>query len=117
MLSVGATIQTTILADKLFVYYLLEPLGMREERIRALVKYLSPATVAKKTGLDRRRWGTVAHNLKVKVRIEDMDALLDAFPEYELWLWKGEVDPAKGQISPAYEEADLKLAGQEAGSR
>lgn len=117
MLSVGATIQTTILADKLFVYRELELFGMREERIRALVKYLSPAVVAKKTGLDRRRWGTVAHNLKVKVRIEDMDALLDAFPEYELWVWKGEVDPAKGQISPAYAVADLKLEGQNAGSR
>ncbi|TRX75670.1 DNA-binding protein [Pseudomonas mangiferae] len=90
---------------------------MREDRIRALVKYLSPAMVAKKTGLDRRRWGTVAHNLKVKVRIEDLDALIEAFPEYELWLWKGEVDPGQGQISPAYAEADLKLAGQEAGSR
>lgn len=90
---------------------------MREERIRALVKYLSPAVVAKKTGLDRRRWGTVAHNLKVKVRIEDMDALLDAFPEYELWIWKGDVEPAKGQISPAYAEADLKLEGQNADSK
>lgn len=117
MLSVEATIQTTILSDKLFVCWALELFGMREERIRALVKYLGPAIVAKKTGLDRRRWGTVAHNLKVKVRIEDMDALLDAYPEYELWVWKGEVDPDKGQISPAYAEADLKLAEQNAGGK
>ncbi|WNF47917.1 DNA-binding protein [Pseudomonas sp. SG20056] len=105
------------MADKLFAFYLLEPFGMREERIRALVKYLSPAVVSKKTGLERRRWGTVAHNLKVKVRIEDMDALLDAFPEYELWIWKGEVDPSKGQISPAYAEADVNLEELKAGSR
>lgn len=116
MLSVGATIQTTILADKLFVLWALELFGMREERIRALVKYLSPAVVAKKTGLDRRRWGTVAHNLKVKVRIEDMDALLDAFPEYELWIWKGDVDPAEGQISPACAEKALRSDGQKSSS-
>lgn len=81
------------------------------------MKYLSPAVVAKRTGLDRRRWGTVAHNLKVKVRIEDMDALLDAFPEYELWIWKEEVDPSKGQISPAYAEADIKLEEPKAVSK
>lgn len=92
-------------------------MGIREDRVRALVRHLGPAQVAKRTGVEKPRWGTVAHNLKVKLRIEDMDALIEAFPEYELWLWKGEVDPAKGQISPAYAEADLKLAEQNAGSK
>lgn len=90
---------------------------MRSERLRSLVRHLGPAQVAKKTNTDKPRWGTVAHNSKVKVRLEDLDALIEAFPEYELWLWKGEVDPARGQISPAYSEADLKLAEQQAGSR
>lgn len=73
--------------------------------------------MAKKTGTEKPRWGTVAHNSKVKIRLEDMDALIEAFPEYELWLWKGEIDPAAGQISPEYQEADLKLAEPKAGSR
>lgn len=92
-------------------------MGIREERVRTLVRHLTPSLVAKSTGIDKARWGTVAHNQKVKVRLEDLDALIEAFPEYELWLWKGEVDPSQGQVSPAYAEADLKLAGQEAGSR
>ena len=82
-----------------------------------LVRHLSPTKVAKNTGIDKARWGTVAHNQKVKVRLEDLDALIEAFPEYELWLWKGEVDPGKGQVSPAYAEADVKLEEPKAGSR
>jgi hypothetical protein len=73
--------------------------------------------VAKKTGTEKPRWGTVAHNPKVKVRLDDLDALVNAYPEYELWLWKGEIDPANGQISPSYVEADLKLEEPKAGSR
>lgn len=95
----------------------LDQLGIREDRVRSLVRHLTPAKVAKETGMDKPRWGTVAHNLKVKIRLEDLDALIGAFPEYELWLWKGEVDPVNGQISPGYEEADLKLAAPETGSR
>ena len=92
-------------------------MSVKEERVRSLVRHLSPSVVAKSTGIEKARWGTVAHNQKVKVRLEDLDALIEAFPEYELWLWKGEVDPGRGQISPAYAEADLKLVEQEAGSK
>ncbi|WP_313132387.1 hypothetical protein [Stutzerimonas nitrititolerans] len=47
--------------------------------------------------------------MKVKTRIEDMEALLQAFPQYELWLWRGEVDPVHGQVAPGFEEADANL--------
>jgi len=53
--------------------------------------------------------------VKVKTRIEDMEELLKAFPQYELWLWKSEVDPSKGQVSPGYEEAHSNLPNQSAG--
>lgn len=69
----------------------------------------SPHRGDKNTGIEKTRCGTVAHNQKVKVRLEDLDALIEAFPEYELWLWKGEVDPGQGQISPACAEVDPKL--------
>lgn len=80
-----------------------------------MVRHLGATRLASVTSLERRRWQTVATNLEVKARIEDMDELLKAFPEYELWLWKGEVDPAKGQISPDYEEAHSNLPSQNAG--
>lgn len=88
---------------------------MREERLRTLVRFLGPAKLAKVTPIDSRRWQTVATNHDVKPRLEDLDELLKAFPEYDLWLWKGETDPASGQIAPGYEEANAKLAAHRAG--
>ncbi|MED5608367.1 DNA-binding protein [Pseudomonas sp. JH-2] len=88
---------------------------MIEDRLRTLVRYLGATKLANATSIERRRWQTVATNHEVKARIEDMEELLKAFPQYELWLWKGEVDPANGQTAPGYEEADAKLAKPSAG--
>lgn len=89
---------------------------MIEERLRTLVRYLGAAKLAEASAIkNRRRWQTVATDLKVKTRVEDMEELLKAFPQYELWLWRGEVDPANGQVSPGYEQADSNLPNQNAG--
>ena len=89
---------------------------MIEERLRTLVRHLGATKLAESTAIkERQRWQTVATNRKVKARIEDMEELLRAFPQYELWLWKGEVDPLKGQFSPDYEEANSNLPNQNAG--
>jgi hypothetical protein len=84
---------------------------MIEERLRTLVRHLGPSKLAQVTTItNRRRWQTVATEMKVKTRIEDLEELLKAFPQYELWLWKGEVDPARGQVSPGCEEVDSNLS-------
>lgn len=89
---------------------------MIEERLRTLVRHIGATRLAEATTIrERQRWQTVATNRKVKTRIEDLEELLRAFPQYELWLWKGDVDPAKGQVSPGYEEADSNLPNQNAG--
>ena len=83
---------------------------MIEERLRTLVRYIGPARLAQASSIkNRRRWQTVATDMKVKTRIEDMEALLQAFPQYELWLWRGEEDPVHGQVAPGFEEADANL--------
>ena len=89
---------------------------MIEERLRTLVRHIGATRLAEATTIkERQRWQTVATNRKVKTRIEDLEELLRAFPQYELWLWKGDVDPAKGQVSPGYEEANSNLPNQNAG--
>jgi len=89
---------------------------MIEERLRALVRHIGATRLAEATTIkERQRWQTVATNRKVKTRIEDLEELLRAFPQYELWLWKGDVDPTKGQVSPGYEEADSNLPNENAG--
>lgn len=80
-----------------------------------MVRHIGPAKLAKVTPIDSRRWQTVATNKDVKPRLEDLDELLKAFPQYDLWLWKGEVDPARGQVAPGYEEADRNLPSQSVG--
>lgn len=75
---------------------------MIEERVRTLVRFLGATRLAEATMItQRQRWQTVATNRKVKARIEDLEELLRVFPQYELWLLKGEVDPARGQLAPA----------------
>ncbi|PAU62457.1 DNA-binding protein [Pseudomonas indica] len=77
---------------------------MIEERLRTLVRYIGATKLAETTAIkERQRWQTVATNRKVKARVEDMEALLKAFPQYELWLWKGEVDPDNGQVAPSHD--------------
>ena len=76
-------------------------MGKVEERLRILVRHLGPAHLAKMTDINnRRRWQTVATDLKTKTRVEDLEQVIAAFPQYELWLWKGETDDARGQIAP-----------------
>lgn len=89
-----------------------------EERLREVVRYIGPSALAKKTGItERRRWQTVATDTRTKARLEDFAELIKAYPEYELYIVHGQIDPARGQISPGYNEADRNLAGQSAGSR
>lgn len=88
-----------------------------EERLREVVRYIGPSTLAKKTGKERQRWQTVATDVRTKARLEDFAALIQAYPEYELYIVHGEIDPGRGQISPNYNEADTKLAEPKAGSR
>lgn len=88
-----------------------------EERLREVVRYIGPSTLAKRTGKERQRWQTVATDTRTKARLEDFAELIKAYPEYELYIVHGQIDPARGQISPGYNEADRNLAGHSAGSR
>lgn len=87
-----------------------------EDRLREVARHIGASAIAKKTGTERQRWQTVATDIRTKTRVEDLSALLAAYPQYELYIIRGEVDLAKGQISPAYVEADTKLDVQDAGS-
>ncbi|WP_044871455.1 hypothetical protein [Pseudomonas sp. LFM046] len=89
---------------------------MIEERLRMLVRHIGATRLAEVTAIkERQRWQTVATNRKVKARVEDLEELLQAFPQYELWLLKGETDLEKGQVSPDYGEAHSSLATPNAG--
>lgn len=86
-------------------------------RVKALLHLLGHRAVADATGLKPERLKTIRYNKDAQVRTNELDAIADAYQQYNLWLRTGEIDLSRGQISPAYAEADLKMAEQEAGSR
>lgn len=89
-----------------------------EERLREVVRYIGPSALAKRTCIkERRRWQTVATDVRTKARLEDFSELVKAYPEYELYIVRGEIDPASGQISPAYNEANTKLEEPKTGRK
>ncbi|ESR01321.1 hypothetical protein F753_01340 [Stutzerimonas chloritidismutans AW-1] len=78
---------------------------------------LGHRVVADATGLKPERLKTIRYNRDAQVRTNELDAIACAYQQYSLWLRTGEIDLSRGQISPAYAEADLKLEGQNAGSK
>lgn len=63
-------------------------MSIKEERARSLIRNLTLSVVVKDIGIEKTQSGTVAHIQMEKVRLEDLDALIDAFLRYEFWLGK-----------------------------
>lgn len=71
------------------------------DRIKAIIEQeaLTKDSLTIKTGISYTRWNTVI-NRRGKVRLEEIEALGKAFPEYRFWLAFGEENKLAGQISP-----------------
>ncbi|ALY89061.1 DNA-binding protein [Pseudomonas aeruginosa] len=68
----------------------------------------------KQTGIDRYRWGNV-RNGKARITDAEIEAVIQIFPQYALWLVTGNIAPESGQTSPDYDEANRNLASPNAG--
>ncbi|WP_225610225.1 DNA-binding protein [Pseudomonas sp. PDM19] len=68
----------------------------------------------KETGIDRYRWGNV-RNGKARITDAEIEAVIQIFPQYALWLVTGNIAPESGQTSPAYDEANKNLSNPNAG--
>ena len=90
---------------------------LTQDRVRSLVHFLGQRAVAEATGIKEERLKTIRYKKDAQVRTNELDAIAGAYHQYSLWLRTGEIDLTQGQISPAYAEADLKLAEQNAGSK
>lgn len=71
------------------------------ERINLLKEHLGKTVdgLATDTGIGASRWKNIFSG-KAKVRLEDIEALGKAYPEYSHWLAFGKELPESGQISP-----------------
>ncbi|WP_275545182.1 MULTISPECIES: DNA-binding protein [unclassified Pseudomonas] len=83
------------------------------DRVRLLIKKLGPKK-ASAYGGDYERWKSVSKGA-VRVSTEEIDVLVEVYPQYALWLASGKIAPDAGQTSPEYDQANSNLPSQNAG--
>ena len=84
------------------------------DRARKLIKKVGPKKLSKLSGTEHSRWLNVSKGA-VRVSTEEIDVLVNVFPQYALWIASGQIIPESGQVSPEYDEANRNLTGQDAG--
>lgn len=72
------------------------------DRARLLIKQIGPKKLSVLSGTDHSRWLNVSKGA-VRVSSEEIDVLVQLYPQYALWLASGEIIPEKGQTSPAHD--------------
>ncbi len=63
---------------------------------------------------NHERWKNISKGA-IRMSTEEIGVLVKMYPQYALWLASGEVAPAAGQTSPAYDEAHSNLPTPNAG--
>jgi len=82
-----------------------------EKRMREVILYKEAKSkdLEELTGIDRDRWNNLRKtNPTAKVRAEEVEAVINVFPEYAYWLATGGTLPEQGQISPITSEEEEK---------
>ena len=77
------------------------------DRARLLLKRLGPKK-ASTFGGDYERWKSVSKGA-VRVSTEEIDVLVEVYPQYALWLASGKIAPGVGQTSPEYDQDNSDL--------
>ncbi len=87
---------------------------IKDRLITLFNKERTSAWFEKQTGIDRYRWGNV-RNGKARITDAEIEAVIQIFPQYALWLVTGNIAPESGQTSPEYDEANQNLSSPNAG--
>lgn len=86
-----------------------------DERIRQLIDIAGIDNLTKQTEIPGTRWRTVRYDKRTRISTQEVQALLQLYPQYGMWLSLDRIAPEAGQTSPAYDEANKKLIEQNAG--
>lgn len=84
------------------------------DRARLLIKKIGPKRASETGGGSHDRWLSVSKGA-VRVSTEEIDVLIEIYPQYALWLASGKIAPEIGQTSPDYDEANRNLSQHNAG--
>lgn len=77
---------------------------IKERLISLFNKERTSVWFEQRTGIDRYRWGNI-RNGKARLTDAEIDAVIQIFPGYALWLATGQIAPEVGQTSPDYDDA------------
>lgn len=87
-----------------------------EDRFYLLLEKTSLDKLGKESETAYSRWTNIKRK-RIRMGAYEASFLLSMYPQYSLWIGTGEVRPEIGQTSPAYDEANIKLAEPKTGSR
>ncbi|OQR29260.1 DNA-binding protein [Pseudomonas sp. T] len=79
-----------------------------------MIKKIGPKKLSTMSDIDHDRWLSVSKGA-VRVSSEEIDVMVNIFPQYALWIASGKIAPESGQTSPEYDEAQAHLKGTHAG--
>ncbi|CDF85673.1 hypothetical protein PKB_4348 [Pseudomonas knackmussii B13] len=80
------------------------------DRARLLIKMIGPKKASLQGG-DYERWKSVSKGA-VRVSTEEIDVLVQIYPQYALWLASGNTAPEVGQTSPEHDAAQSGTDGE-----
>ena len=86
-----------------------------DERIRVLIDKAGIDELVRTTSIGGTRWKTVRYDKRTRISTKEVEALIQRYPKYALWIASGQINPECGQTSPDYDEANAKLAAPHAG--
>lgn len=84
---------------------------MIKERVITILKTsgLNTPELEEKTGVNRYTWQNIKNKPGRTLKTEEIEAVIEIFPSYALWIASGNIAPEIGQTSPEYDEANEKL--------
>lgn len=85
------------------------------DRVRAFLSKIGHREVSEATGIKEERCKTIRYDKRANLRTNELDLMANCYPQYSLWLRTGRVDPASGETSPDFDEANRNLPGQNVG--
>jgi hypothetical protein len=80
---------------------------MIKERVITVVKEsgLKNPELESRTGINRYTWQNIRNKPERALKTEEIEAVVQLFPEYAYWIMTGLTIPEAGQISPEIEKA------------
>jgi hypothetical protein len=84
---------------------------MIKERVITVIREsgLKNPELEERTGVNRYTWQNIRNKPERALKTEEIEAVIELFPQYGYWIATGNVAPEIGQTSPEYDQVNSKL--------